>query len=196
MTGFDCYKLYLAIKLHFNSASYDFFKYCGKIKSKPETYNTRKDKYFFEKLANKYNQDTLVDYFVSNFISEDVWVGDITKPKGEKVYYNWKKKINSLSYFFKEEFTKVLDDVPKPYNQNFDGLFESNSSHPQIIKKYFSGEVSLETLVILNQLLNFVPKIKDDLVIKPVKTKVLKYSPFLKVDKDEYKRIVREIFNG
>jgi len=48
----------------------------------------------------------------------------------------------------------------------------------------------------LNQLLNFVPKIKDDLVIKPVKTKVLKYSPFLKVDKDEYKRIVREIFNG
>ena len=41
--GFDVYKTYLAIKLHFQSDSYDYYKYGGKVNAKLDTFTKRKD---------------------------------------------------------------------------------------------------------------------------------------------------------
>ena len=48
--GYDAYTLYLGIKLHFHSDSYDFVKYNGKVKSDINSFLKRKDKYHFGKL--------------------------------------------------------------------------------------------------------------------------------------------------
>ena len=43
--GFDAYCLYLAINNHFNTESYDFFKYNGKVPVKLPAFLKRNDKY-------------------------------------------------------------------------------------------------------------------------------------------------------
>ena len=48
--GYNAYKTYVALKNHFKSDSYDYFKYKGKARVKEETFLKRKDKFFFEKI--------------------------------------------------------------------------------------------------------------------------------------------------
>jgi hypothetical protein len=197
MTGFDVYKLYLSVKLHFTSDNYNFFQYNGKSRASLSSYEKRNDKYFFDKLANKYNYDALVEYFVSQFTTQDdMWVGEIVKGRGEKNYYNWRKKKQSLKYHFSEEIDQLLDKIQEPYSKNFDTLFEcKRGTHPQILKVYLKKEISLETLVILNKILNFVPHL-DKCLTDPIwitaRNKVKNYSPFLEIDSSEYKSIIKE----
>jgi len=45
--GYDAYTLYLGIKFHFHTDTYDFIKYNGKVKSDINSFLKRKDKYHF-----------------------------------------------------------------------------------------------------------------------------------------------------
>ena len=61
MNSFEVYSTYVALKTHFSRKTYDYFKYNGTVKVSIEKYNKRPDKYFFEKIAKKYNkEDTAV----------------------------------------------------------------------------------------------------------------------------------------
>ena len=68
--GFDVYKTYLAVKLHFTTDTYDYYKYGGKVNTKLDTFTKRKDRYFFHKLSTRYAEDNILDFFVSNFLSD------------------------------------------------------------------------------------------------------------------------------
>ena len=54
--GFDVFKVYLAVKLHFTS-NYNYFDYDGKVNCKLETFTKRNDSYFFHKLSKNYCKD-------------------------------------------------------------------------------------------------------------------------------------------
>ena len=60
--GFSVFKTYLAIKLHFSSDTYDYFKYEGKVNCKLETFTKRNDRYFFHKLSTKYKPTEIINY--------------------------------------------------------------------------------------------------------------------------------------
>ena len=53
---YESYKLYNALKLHFETDSYDAIKYNFKTSIKPQSFFNRKDKYFFAKLAKTYGK--------------------------------------------------------------------------------------------------------------------------------------------
>ena len=196
MTGYEVYKLYLSVKLHFTSDKYNFFQYQGKSNASRKAYDTRKDRYFFDKLANKYNQEALIDYFVSQFATQqDVWVGDIVKGQGEKTYYSWKKRIQSLEQTFTTEFDNLISNIEEPYEKNFDTLFQCNSGmHPIILKSYFKKSIGLETLVILNKVFSYVndldKKLTDPIWIA-TRNKILRYTPFLPINTMEYRNIIK-----
>ena len=59
MTGYEAYCLYNSLKLHFNSDSYDYFRYNGKISSSIEAFENRKDKYHFYKLSRRFANDEI-----------------------------------------------------------------------------------------------------------------------------------------
>ena len=102
MNGFEVYKIYLAVKLHFTSKgrSYDFHRHLGKTTARLETFTKRRDRYFFHKLSKSYNNITIVDYFVSNFVTNtNLWVGDIIGKTGDDNYKQWSKKIEALHYY-------------------------------------------------------------------------------------------------
>jgi hypothetical protein len=197
MTPFDCYKTYLALKNHFTKEKYDYHKYCGKSRASLQSFYKRKDRFWFEKLSRNKNDKEIVEFFVSNFVAIDnpdsLWIGEIIR-SGETVYSDWKKRNQSLMYVFKEEVENVF------LNKNFDDLFAtSEHGHPQILKEFIRGNLSIDTFVILDKILNFRVKFNkkiDDPVWSLISLKMKKYSDFLNINTFRYKESLKEILLG
>lgn len=178
--------MYLGVKLHFSNPKYDYFKFNGKVKSNQQSFEKRNDRYFFKKLATKFREKELLEFYVSNFLKGDYWIGALVRDNGEKNYQEWKRIIDSITYTFSNDIDYLLEQV-----DNFDDLFLCrNNQHPEILKKYLSKKITLETLTIINNRLNFTShfdkRINETLVWPEVKSKIQKYQPFLDVD---YKKL-------
>ena len=192
-TGFAAYALWNALKLHFTSESYDYFKYNGKTNVSKQTFTTNKSKYHFYKLSRKYNLEELKDFYVANFIQgKGDWVGDLLQD-GDENYTKWQKTQQSLTYTFENDIIVLLDN--KVENPN-DLLVVRNNEFPKLMQYTTQGDITLETLIILNDLMNFFPmwekEIYDDIVWPSFKTKCVKYKPFLHYDKEKFKQILKE----
>ena len=111
-TGFAAYALWNALKLHFTSDSYDYFKYHGKTNVSKQSFTIRKDKYYFYKLSRKYSLEELKNYYVANMISGNGdWVGEMVGPNGEEIYAKWLKTQQSLTYTFENDIIYLFDSV-------------------------------------------------------------------------------------
>jgi hypothetical protein len=192
-TGFAAFALYNALKLHFTSSSYDFFKYHGKTNVSKDTFMRRKDKYSFYKLSRKYSLDELRNFFVANFVYGDsTWVGEMTGPNGEDVYKKWQKISQSLTYNFESDIVRILEQANSP-----DELMKVRSGgYPTLLVGAMQNSISIETLVILNDMMNFFSmwdkKISDDIIWPSYKLKCEKYAPFITYDKVKFKNILKE----
>ena len=176
MMPFDAYKCYLAMKNHFTKDNYDYIKYRGKTRATHQAFYKRKDRFWFEKFARQKKDKEVEEFFVSNFIySTDpgtMWIGEMIK-EGEGRYTDWKQKIQSLSYVFKEEVDSLFD------NKKVDDIFDCSKGHPVILKSYLGGNTSLETLVICDRILGYgkdFDKKLTDPVWETVSRKIKKYS--------------------
>ena len=134
MNGFEVYKIYLAIKLHFTSKnqSYDFHKHNGRTTARLETFTKRRDRYFFHKLSKSYNDSSIVNYFLSNFVSNtNLWVGDIIGKTGDDNYKQWSKKLEALHYYYEQDIDYILGRDIK-----FDDLFlvKKSSSDSELLQ--------------------------------------------------------------
>ena len=173
---FESYKLYNALKLHFETDGYDAIKYHFKTSIKPTSFFKRKDKFFFAKLAKTY-EDELKEFYIANFKNDVKYVGDMLNEGGERYYRDHKKVMESLTYQFQTDINKLYDmDVP------FDSLLEAEeNNHPLIIKLWMQEEILLETVVILDSLLGFVErenkKITDTIIWPDIYRKIMKYKP-------------------
>jgi len=177
MNEFEAYQNYLALKLHFSS-DYDYFKYNGKTNATQKSFEKRRDRFRFSKLARKLDDSLLIEYFVANIISGNVWVGQMD----EKVLKEWTAKNESIEYIFKNECEKLLTGA-----SNFDIIFNSaNGNHPKIVKGYLGKKISLETLVIFEKLVHyrktFDKEIKEHIIWPKVSRLIEKYEPFVDVN--------------
>ena len=123
-------------------------------------------------------------------IPKSLWIGDIIK-NGESVYTDWQKRMQSLTYFFKEEVTKLFEE-----NKFDDVLKVESNRHPILVKKYIQKEVSIETLVILDKILLYkrdYDKKLNDPVWQLISMRIDKYSSFLNLDIFKYRKILKEI---
>ena len=193
MMPFDAYRCYLSLKNHFTKDHYDYIKYRGKTRATHQAFYKRKDRFWFEKFARQKSDKEVEEFFVSNFIystdPETMWIGEMMK-EGEGRYTDWKKKVQSLSYIFREEVESLFDD------KEVDEVFDCSKGHPPILKKYLGGDITLETMVICDIIFgyakNFDKKLKDP-VWETVSRKIRKYSPFLNIDVFRYKKILKEV---
>jgi hypothetical protein len=133
---------------------------------------------------------------VSNFVScpdpETLWIGEMIRD-GEDRYKSWQKKVQSLSYVFKEESGTLFD------NQKVDVVFDCSKGHPIILKNFLSGKISLETMIIYDKIFlfgnDFDKKLKDP-VWETTSKRIKKYSPFLHIDVLSYRKILKQIVLG
>lgn len=189
MTPFEAYKTYLALKKHFSSDSYDYFRYNGKMRVSADSFSKRKDKFFYEKLARK---DDLINYLIANLVNnQNTWVRDLLSESANTVYNDWLKRVQSLSYTVREETSNLLEDFDKNFLVN-------DGSHPHLLKLYLSNRVSLETLCVLSDLVGFRgvwdKKLSDDIIWKEVSKKIEKYTRFINYDKEKIRNILVDKF--
>ena len=193
MVPFDAYREYLALKNHFTKDSYDYFKYNKKVRATIQSFYKRKDRMWFEKVSRQKSDQEVTDFFVSNFVScpdpETLWIGEMIK-EGEERYKNWQKKIQSLSYLFKEESESLFEE------NKFQDVFKCSKGHPVLLKKFLSGKISLETMVIYDKIFlfgnKFDKKLKDP-VWETVSRRIKKYNPFLNIDVLNFRKILKQI---
>lgn len=189
MNGFEAYKMYLGIKSHFAQSNYSYVKYQGSVRANEQSFNKRNDRYFFEKLSK---QPDLLNFLIANFLEGDIWVRDLFNDESQERYVQWQRRIQSLTYNFQTELSGI--------SGNFKSYFiVNNGQHPQLLKEFRQGCISIETLTILNDLLDFFPywdkRISDDIIWPKTRDKCLSYAEFIKYDKRKMKRIVKDILD-
>jgi hypothetical protein len=192
--GFTAYKLYLAVKSHFTQDSYDYFKYGGKTRASSQTFERRTDRYFFEKLAKKYNEQELLEFFVSNFLMNDqLWIGDAFDSQCDQVYTEWKRTQESITYTFGQDCEFMLNHIEQ-HGMSFDSLFvaapypctpKDAIQYPPVVRMWLRGEIHIESLVLLDCILGFMPKankkLSRDFSWSVFYRKIMRYKPFVSV---------------
>lgn len=191
MTPYECYVDYLALKRHFTSESYDYFKYNGKVSAKKDSFDKRKDKFFFEKISKHKDPH---EFIVSNLIKNPkAWVKDIAySDTAESNYQDWIKKKQSLSYIISNELSQLHDD--------FDSNFKVNDGQvPYIISLYLGGKLSLETLLVITDTIGCLPywnnRLKDNIIWSDIGMLLKKALPFIKYDKSKIKKLFLDKFS-
>ena len=199
MNGFEVYKIYLAIKLHFTSKnqSYDFHKHNGRTTARLETFTKRRDRYYFHRLSKSYDNKSIVNYFLSNFVSNtNLWVGDIIGKAGDEHYKQWSKKIESLHYYYEQDIDYIIERMTTK-DIKFNDLFLSiDGQHPPIVKMFLAKKINFETLIILDDILRFTKKLNKNIKEKVLWPKLFdrmkRYKPFLSYNITKYKISLRD----
>jgi hypothetical protein len=178
MDASEVYLIYCSIKAHFSRKNYDYHKFGGKTKAKRASFYKRKDRLFFVRIARKFStKKEIENYIVANYVKyKGGYIGDFN----EDVYNDWKKRTESLTYNFLNEVT--------PYVDKFEELFEWKDNHPLLLKEYLGKRVSIETMVILEELINYIKDWDNkDLIWKDNKIIIQKYKNFLTIDRKRCK---------
>lgn len=185
MTGFEAYQLYLALKQHFTVQSYDYFKYNGKVRAKRETFEKRRDRFFFDKLSRQPDPTTLI---VANLLDDVTYINDMIHSEGLARGAKYNGWTMALSRSYEEELSKALENCD--INQLL--KFSSDSQYPPLLSGYLSKQISIQTVIILDSVLHFLDvwdrKLHDDYLWPEIKHKLDKYRPFLVFDKAKLKK--------
>ena len=136
-------------------------------------------------LGPKFSDEQILDYYLANFIRGAKWIMEFNQE-------NWAdhmKIVQSLQYFYENDIEKLLTFV-----DDFDILFKcDNGNHPKLIKAYLGKKITLETLVILEKVLQYKEVFDKDITEKFIWPKVSKlikdYEPFMKVSTRKYRMI-------
>ena len=186
MTDFEAYRQFLALKLHFTSEHYDYFKYNGKHNATMASFEKRTDKRFFKKLVRK--NINITEYYVANLVNGKEWISQFE----DSVWKDWLSRSQSIEYNFINEAEKLLTSAG-----NFDIIFNCDEgTHPKLLKAYLAKKISLETLVILDRLVRyrrvFDREIDESYIWPKVSMLIQKYEPFVRVNIVKCKRMLVE----
>ena len=195
MNPFLVYKLAIALRLHFTTEQYDIVKMKGRVKTTEQSFAKRHDVVLgVRKVARKYELPQVVDFLVANFVAGAKWAR-LFDSESESRYKAWQAKMDSLGYLYTQELNTLCENA-KTYTQ----IFDCKRGHPPILKAYLNGEVSIETLVILNRVLPFAANVttymEKDIIWPEVALLIRKYTPFVRINKDKYRGMTRKIIHN
>lgn len=179
MSGFAAYKMFAAMRLHFTTDSYDYFKYRGNLNRSQSAFESNKDAWRYEKIARDYSDiEEMTLFMACNFAADDSlkWVGALHNAQAQTRYLQTRGALDSLRRWFKEEMSKLFRDNTQ------DSLFAVNSS-PVLARLVLQGEVSPLLPVILDRsVMRFLPYWRDSSnneVVRSLASRLIKYQPFV-----------------
>ena len=182
MTPIDIYLMYCAMKAHFGKGKYDFVQYEGKTKVSRDSFYKRKDRYFFARLAKKYDDPKVIqNWLLSNFGKDRKgYIANFT----DENYDSWRLK--------REGFFDMFVVEMHPLMVEFEPLFEVNgNNHPKLLKEYLGKRVSIETMIVLEVLVDYCKNwdkhLSDDIVWQDTRKLMNDYKRFLTIDPRKYK---------
>ncbi len=195
MNGYEVFCQYQAIKLHFSTDSYCYFKYNGHVATKPEGFEKRKDKYSFHKLARELRDHEVVGFFVATFlVNPKAYTEAFLEPEAKERYRVWQDKMNTLPALFDADIQKI---VTNKLDLGIRSIFSppEDGSYPFIWTMMNQNEIMMETVAVLHGLTGILDlwddHYKSDYIYEKTSKLIRKYEPFLGLDVPKYKKIVQ-----
>lgn len=202
MTGYDAFLVYQGIKLHFTTDGYDYInKYNRTYRCSIETFDKRRDKYSFHKLARKFGTKEELEFFVASiFLSNPkAWVGELNGDAMHDVYLHHRKIKESLEYSTIEDLNRIgirtIDDLKKSLV-----IDEREDAYPPLLRCVMAKEIELETLIAIDILTNcfesWSKQIHDTVIFPKWRMRLQRYLPFMAVDKKNLSHQIKEYLSG
>lgn len=193
MTPFEAFQMFSAIRLHFTSDSYDFFKYHGKVRVDESRFETRNDKYFYSKLSRKSETIDLEHFLASLFLEYNkLWVGKVFEDECKDVYRKHKKVLESLEYTFKNEIFQY-DDLQELL------IVYSDGGVPKAYTEYKRGNISVECFYILAEVSRtwdyWLENVTDKIIFPIEIGNIRKYGQFIDFDRAKYKHLMLDNYS-
>lgn len=194
LNGFGAYRMYLAMKAHFTKESYDYVKYAGKTNASEESFNSRKDRYYFQKLASKYDSESLKNLFiVSLYEKPDAWIGNIANDAKSI------ERLEKREYYLSHIVDEYQKDIKIIFNDfGFDGGFTSKEGTPGILLLLIGGNISPETFVITDHMLKMSESwdMKNIPTWTHMKFRLDKYQAFITYPRSECLEVFTDNFHN
>jgi|TARA_B100001059_G_scaffold211445_1_gene225779 hypothetical protein len=191
--GFDAYCLYLAINNHFNTESYDFFKYNGKVPVKLPAFLKRNDKYHFAKLAREH-RDELRDFLVANLSIQKYYVKNLLDNECVDNYKQFKKRKQKLTY-------KITEDMRYLYDKydTLDTILEvQNGQHSVILREFLGNNICPETFIAFDNMFgifgDYDELIQEQFIWPKTKNRLVKLKPFIEYEKEKLRTVMKGIW--
>jgi hypothetical protein len=195
MDGFKAYRYYLAIKLHFTTDKFNVFENRGNVKGTREAFNARNDRYIFEKLAKKHEDDKeIIQFFVSNFAYGNdtaIYAG----AEADDNFRQWNKRKQSITKIFVDDLATLLTHL-EVNKLKHSALFNfTDSEYPVALSLFVGGKISIETLRIIDDFHPIVEKWNQNLSVRYIwdneLRRITKLTGFVKYDKIK----IQKVFN-
>jgi len=193
MTEFDAYKMYLALKAHFQTDDYDVVKMRGRIRASRRSFDGLGKEFAFRRLIKIYDtEDAVCNFMVANFIRGNHW-GGVFNVEAAKEYMAWQRRNQSLGYVFEQDLIRLFTEATE---DGVTDIFKHDSgTHPFILKAFMRNSIGPETLVIMDRITGFTDQLSipdNDPVWPSIRRLIRKYRPFLKINLDKF----TEIYHG
>ena len=198
MDGFNAYKYYMAVKLHFTTDGYDVFETNGHVKGSRDVFCNRNDRFIFEKLARKFDKPfDIIQYFVANFAyGNDAVI--YCDADGTANLVTWQRRKQSLTQTFKNDIDALLLHVEKNKHTH-DRVFKFvQGDHPELLKLFLGSHISIETMVILDSFEDYLSSWKSftNLLWEEEYRRIIKCKRFIKFDSAKLMTTYQELNEG
>jgi len=186
---------YQAIKLHFSSKNYNYKKYNGKVKK--QNFN---DIIPYALIAKgKYKTD-FPDFFIPGlFQNPKINIEYFLTDDYNALWKYWTSYQKAPKYFFERELEEIKNYLEKK-NNGFNEIFKiEENTLPMIYKFIIKNEVSPQTVLYIDQVLNFInpleSKISEKIFYPILNQRLNKMKAFIKNQETSFlKKIMKNVF--
>lgn len=192
INGFDAYRVFNSMKLHFNQKAYDVSKYGYNPKQlSVQKYETVNGKYQYEKLARKFNTlDDLKVFLVPNiYRNPNMWVTDCFTGNADDIHMKYSAFKKSQQYYVLEQFK---------YLKNKYGSFRDSLRQHRIIYEIDCDKVFPDTYILLDRCYGIGKFVKTDIpdvIWQSIEMKLNKYGCFVSVPTEQFYEELRHNVN-
>lgn len=185
--AFELFCTFKSIKLHFEQDNYDCIRYKFKTNCKIEDWSKSKLKPICFTLKRALGDNFKYFALANILVYQSCTLFDLKNVQSARIYKEWQERVVNLENTFRTELS----------------LIEKNDFEPSVNSRLFilnkQGEISLETLVILNKLFGWTDKwmtnnqIKRNLIMTNWFRKIRKYQTLLDFNPVAMKTIFRQV---
>lgn len=179
---------FIAIKLHFQSNSYDYFRYSGKTRANWSSFEKFSGKRTLHNILKSHQTD-FIEFVATGFAYDNnvSWVGDFSGDSIDQHWRNHRRNMDKLGRLYQNELEQLLE------KGSIKDALISKDDLPLIEKNRINGLTSMETCVILDHIFDYINRNNCSHPLWE-RTKVIKkYSPFLKINIKKFIDITGEM---
>lgn len=177
MNPFDVFQMDNSLRLHFTQKKFDFFTYGTNIKQNSlDRFEKIPDnvKYIYVNVSRMREPKT---FLIGNYIYNKV---KHIRSFNDDGYLKYRGCNTNGNYMLSEDIKLFKDD----FKENFKG------SQPHLLKLYFTEQIGLYTLSVMERILNWTSTIEDNIITNGIISEVKKSYKFFKIDDTEAKKII------